>query len=210
MVGTLPAPGLSPEATAAGRGVLGCILGSALLAASVWGRTEGQREGGLGTPARPELIRPVAFLGDVFCVEKSRETSWCGAQSAWRRTPGTGAWGPPFALSLPGPSWLGSRTGEPEGGGGLEGCGEAPTEPQTDAGGFSGVGAAGGRVPLGAEQPAASQRQFCGTSSSCQAGLQGSQAVASLPEHRWPSHPGAPAFVVRCPGKAQGSWESFL
>lgn len=31
-----------------------------------------------------QLIRPVAFLGDGFCVEKSWETSLCGAERAWR------------------------------------------------------------------------------------------------------------------------------
>jgi hypothetical protein len=39
----------------------------------------GAPEGGVRKP-HTQLIRPVASLGDVFCVEKSRETSLCGAE----------------------------------------------------------------------------------------------------------------------------------
>lgn len=106
VVWMLLTPWLIPEATAAGQGVPGSIPGPARPtgAAShcrtvLWGPWRAGWE-------RPhaQLIRPVAFLGDVFCVEKSWETSLCGAECTSRHTPGTGL-GPALHLGAPWAHW---------------------------------------------------------------------------------------------------------
>ena len=58
---------------------------STAVGASVWDRTAGAPGGWGGNARTPsELIRPVASLGDVFCVEKSQDTSLYSAECAWR------------------------------------------------------------------------------------------------------------------------------
>lgn len=67
--------------------------------------TAGRDCGGTGRAGRErphaQLTRLVASLGDVFCVEKSRETSLCDAERAWRRTAGMGL-GPALHSGPPG------------------------------------------------------------------------------------------------------------
>lgn len=99
----LRSPGLHPgPSTAAG--------------ASLWARTAGAPGGRGGNVCTPsQLIRPVASLGVAFCVEKSRETSSCGAECAWRKSPGTGL-GPALHSSTCGPAHLAARLGKPASG----------------------------------------------------------------------------------------------
>lgn len=99
----LRSPGLHPgPSTAAG--------------ASLWARTAGAPGGRGGNACTPsQLIRPVASLGVVFCVEKSRETSLCGTECAWRRSPGTGL-GPALHSSTWGPAHPAAHLGKPASG----------------------------------------------------------------------------------------------
>lgn len=79
------------------------------------GPSVGARRAGWERP-HTQLIRPVASWGDVFCVEKSWETSLCGAERTRRRMHARTRPGPPSAGSsrLPGP-W---RPGWPTAGAG--------------------------------------------------------------------------------------------
>lgn len=188
----LRSPGLHPGPSTAVR-------------ASVWDRTAGAPGGWSGNARTPsELIRPVASLGDVFCVEKSRDTSLYSAECAWR---------PALHSSPPGPTWQGSRPRGADCRWGPEALGGG-TGPQRDGRGFGGVGATGWRggarqipprsgFPQPAGLPPPLGREGCG----------GPQAVQSLPEDLWtppPPHLGSPAFVAQCPGKPWGSRARFL
>lgn len=87
-----PAPWLIPGANGAGQGVPGSIPGPRVRPGqplTAFWDCGGTGRAGWERP-HAQLIRPVASLGDVFCVEKSWETSWCGTECTWRHTPGTG------------------------------------------------------------------------------------------------------------------------